>query len=131
MSTFYINRIKAGRAGESWFLLSGKVIGDTGSRLHLQVVGFDGKALQSVWEESGLRRTYLAGVFGDHIVLKGSGLDAKGREIEFTERLDVVAEGLKRVTRHVEHPPKAMRPETVPTKVPPALNQSLQRDFLP
>jgi hypothetical protein len=110
-STFKVDPLKSPRRGQHWFLLSGKVIGDTGSRLRLEIAAYDGRTVQTVWEKSGLRHTHIDRVSSDQMILKGDGTDAQGRYIEFTERYDVVPTGLKRVSRQVVHPSPGTRPD--------------------
>lgn len=101
-STFFVHAIDAGRAKETWFLLSGRKIGDTGSRLHLDILSYDGSSLRSIWNISDLPRTEIGEVARDHIILTGDGTDSKGKYAVFTERWDISPEGLKKVSREVK-----------------------------
>jgi len=100
-STFFVNQLKPGKPGEAWFLLSGKHFGDSGSRLKLNVVSFNGVKLSTVWEQSGLHGVLITELAPDHIVLSGQKNDEHGRAQEFVERYEVVPDGLKLVSRTI------------------------------
>jgi hypothetical protein len=106
-SSFFVYPIQASRKGETWFLLAGNLIGDTGVRLHLEVVGYDGQSLHAIWDKGGMNRTRVDRVRDSYVILTGNGVDRKGHEIEFTERWDVVASGLKQTSRREWRPKPA------------------------
>lgn len=99
--TFFVHPIKAGRPGESWFLLWGKRIGDSGARLRVAIAAYNGTSLREIWSVDGLTGTQVTGIFGDHIILEGEVTNQKGRAEDFRERFDVVPEGLKLVKREI------------------------------
>lgn len=100
-STFFVSPLNAGRAGEHWFLLHGKRFGDSGSRLDLEVISFDGMRLKTVWARTGISRTAIVEVANDHIVLIRESLNERGRAQEFRDQYDVSVDGLKLVSRKI------------------------------
>lgn len=52
-NTFFIHQLKSPNPEESWYLLSGTAIGDTGGRLHLQVVSCSASRYRKVWDREG------------------------------------------------------------------------------
>ena len=103
-STFFVQPLNSPVKGERWFLLYGNRIGETGSRLRLQVVAYDGGALRTVWEKADIQRAYVRKVDGDRLLVAGSANDPEGHEMEFTEEYLVVSEGLKLTERKIQHP---------------------------
>ena len=99
-STFFVNPINAGKPGEDWFLFSGNSFGSTGGRLHLEVVGFDGKSLTVVWQSS-IKGSSLESVAGGRVVITGEETNEAGRAEDFREEFHVVPDGLKSVSRQV------------------------------
>lgn len=51
--TFFIHQLKSPNAEESWYLLSGTAIGDTGGRLHLEVISCGTSKYRKVWDREG------------------------------------------------------------------------------
>ncbi len=105
-STFYVQPLEAPTEGEHWFLLYGNRIGDTGVRLRLEVVSYDGNKLRSVWKRFDIPWTYVDAIQGSHIVLKGR----ERNWLEFAERWDVVPGGLTLKTRRTWRPKPPPRP---------------------
>lgn len=103
-STFFIKPIESPKTGEEWFLLFGNLIGDTGTRLRLEVVSFNGERLRTRWQRSGMRTTYVSKVDARQIFLKGTRIGAKGKAEDFEEILKVAGGGLE------ESGTKTMRP---------------------
>ena len=52
--TFFVSKIDSGVPGESWFVVWGMTIGDTGARLRLRLYEFDGATVRTVWKRDGL-----------------------------------------------------------------------------
>lgn len=48
--TLFINELRSPEPDESWYLLSGRAIGDTGGRLRLEVVACGAKEMRTVWK---------------------------------------------------------------------------------
>jgi hypothetical protein len=87
--------------GETWALLSGRHIGDTGGRLLLEVVACDGKTFTKKWSRDEIRWGKVD-VSGSTVVLTYEKLDEKGRvvfsqedPIRYTEVLHVTPKGLE------------------------------------
>jgi hypothetical protein len=95
-STFFVHQISAGVEGQEWFLLTGFEIGDTGTRLRVEVVAFDGEALKTIWQTSGLVHTTLAEVHQDYIILSRYEGYRDGHDVFQLDRYDVVREGLRK-----------------------------------
>jgi len=51
--TFFIHPLQSPVPGESWYLLSGTTFGDTGGRLHLEVVSCSASQYRRVWDRDG------------------------------------------------------------------------------
>jgi len=100
-STFFVFQLKAGRSGEHWFLLYGKRLGDSGARLDMQVISFDGMRLRTVWAKSGWSRVSIAKLTQDNVVFVGESLNERGRAQEFREQYNVSSDGLKLVSRTI------------------------------
>lgn len=113
--TFFIHPLKSPNPQERWFLLSGTAIGDTGGRLHLEVVSCSASKYRKVWDRDGfvwgkvdvqptavvLRYEKRADpdkpLPADQWVGPGSILYEKGKDdpIEFSETLRVTRRGLE------------------------------------
>jgi len=52
--TFFIHPLKSPNPSESWYLLSGTAIGDTGGRLHLEVISCSASKYRKVWDRDEL-----------------------------------------------------------------------------
>jgi hypothetical protein len=53
-STLFVRRLAAPLPGESWYLVWGKRLGDTGARLNIRLYGFDGKSVRTIWQRDDL-----------------------------------------------------------------------------
>jgi hypothetical protein len=95
-STFFVHQISAGIPEQDWFLLTGFEIGDTGTRLRVEVVSFDGETLKTIWETSGLTHTTLAEVHPNYIILSRYEGYRDGHDVFQLDRYDVVREGLRK-----------------------------------
>ena len=52
--TLFINELRSPKVNESWYLLSGRAIGDTGGRLRLKVVACSAKQMRTVWKRDDI-----------------------------------------------------------------------------
>jgi hypothetical protein len=95
-STFHISPISSPLPKQSWFLLSGFHIGDTGTRLMLEIVSFDGQSSRSIWKISGLQKTILEENHGTYIVLSQYRGFENGHDIYEHIRWNVTPNGMER-----------------------------------
>ena len=95
-STFFVHPLTPAVPEQFWFLLSGFEIGDNGTRLHLEIISFDGKMLRSIWAKSGLALTTLSEVHPNYIVLSEYKGSHEGHDVYDKEVFDVVASGLRK-----------------------------------
>ncbi len=95
-STFFAYRLSPPRVDDqSWFLMSGFQIGDTGTRLRLELIAFDGKKLRTVSTISGLVQTTLAEVHPEYLILSQYEGFRDGHDLFKRRRLDVTPQGLR------------------------------------
>lgn len=52
---FSVASLHSPRAGEVWYLVWGRRIGDTAARLRVHLYSFDGRTVKKIWERDGLR----------------------------------------------------------------------------
>jgi hypothetical protein len=52
--TFFVSQMHSPIPSESWFLVWGKTIGDTGSRLRIRLYAFDGNTVHAIWKRDDL-----------------------------------------------------------------------------
>lgn len=109
--TVFVWAFNPGKPGQDWLLISGKRLGDTGTRFRLAIAAFDGASFQEIWAMPDLTYGVLAGIHGNQILVGGSHNNAQGRFEEFCDRYTIVPGGLKWVGRTVApiHPPPACR----------------------
>jgi hypothetical protein len=55
-SSFDISRVVSGVAGQAWFLAWRTTFGDTGCRVRLRLIAFDGMHVSRIWSQNGLTR---------------------------------------------------------------------------
>jgi hypothetical protein len=103
-STFFVRPIDSPVGNEHWFLLYGNTIGDTGVRLRMQIVSYNGATLRTVWQKAELVRTYVQQVRGNLVELTSTVNDAEGHEVGIKEQWEVVSGGLKRVGKESARP---------------------------
>lgn len=94
-STLFIYPISAGKTGERWFVFSGRLFGNTGGALHLEVIGFNGTSLRSIWQATDMKRASLERVTQDHVFVSVESTDKSGHYLELHKRFDVDEGGLK------------------------------------
>lgn len=102
--TFFTYPLHAPNQQESWYLLSGRTIGDTGGRLKLEVVSCSPDHFQKIWERDGFEWGDIQ-VDGGSVVLNYEKRDERGQIIRtepngpehkrFTEYLRVTNKGLE------------------------------------
>lgn len=92
-----VHNMTSGRSGQHRFLLAGRHYGDTGARLYLELLGFDGRAFEKLWSEVR-PRTWVVRVSQDDVVLGSEVVDKNGRNAhEVTTTFTVDKHGLQPV----------------------------------
>ncbi len=94
-ATLSINRMRPSARNEQWFLLTGRRYGDTGGRLFIALLDFDGQAFKELWSEVKTR-TSVVRVLPDAIVLTSEEVDKSGHAQELTKTFLIEESGLKR-----------------------------------
>jgi hypothetical protein len=102
MSTFSIYPLTSPVPGQTWSLLAGRRIGDTGGRLLLEVVSCDGKTFTKKWDRGGISWGKVE-VEGNAVLLtyeqavdeKGRVIHTEGDPIRYSEVLHVTPKGLE------------------------------------
>jgi hypothetical protein len=102
-STFSIYPLTSPVPGQTWSLLAGRAIGDTGGRLLLEVVVCDGKSFTKKWTRRDIEWGKIESVDGNAVLLTyEKHLDEKGRvihteagPIRYSEVLHVTPNGLE------------------------------------
>jgi hypothetical protein len=90
-----VSRMTGADTGEHWFLLTGKHYGDTGARLYLELLAFDGHVFRELWSEIK-PKTWVVNVLQDHVVLGSEELDKDGRNAhEVTRAFNIEKRGLQ------------------------------------
>jgi hypothetical protein len=52
--TLFINELRSPSPDESWYLLSGRHVADTGGKLRMEVVACGAKEMRTVWKRDGI-----------------------------------------------------------------------------
>jgi hypothetical protein len=52
--TSFTSQVQSGLAGQAWYLVWGRLFGDTGGRLKVCLYAFDGTQVQAIWRRDGL-----------------------------------------------------------------------------
>lgn len=90
--TFFVSLVDAGRADQLWFLVSGRMFGDTGGRLKACLYAFDGTTVSKIWKRDNL-------TWGTVTVSHGTVTLEYDKEYHSSERvretLDVTPDGLE------------------------------------
>ncbi|MGB6667538.1 MAG: hypothetical protein WBE73_04280, partial [Candidatus Acidiferrum sp.] len=87
--------VRGSTAEDYRLLLVGKHYGDTGARLHLQLLAFDGRAFKELWSEVK-DRTWVVKVTSDVITLGTEAVDKNGHNAhDITKSFRIENEGLK------------------------------------
>ncbi len=93
-ATLNISKVNSSAPNDQWFLLTGKRYGDTGGRLFIALLDFDGKALKELWSQVR-PRTALVRVLPNGVVVTSEEPDKSGHVREVTKTLLIDERGLK------------------------------------
>lgn len=92
-----VHNMTSGPSGQHRFLLAGRHFGDTGARLYLELLGFDGRAFEALWSEVR-PRTWVVRISQEDVVLGSEVVDKNGRNAhEVTTTFTVDEHGLQPV----------------------------------
>jgi hypothetical protein len=90
-----VSKVAPAPPGDYCLLLTGKHYGDTGARLYLELLAFDGHTLRELWSEVK-PRTWVVSVKTDTITLGSEEVDRNGHNArEVTKTFRVEKHGLK------------------------------------
>jgi len=99
-STFEIYPITSGLPNQTWFLLSGHTLGDTGAGLKLEIISFDGEHTKVLWQKFDLTKAILKEIRPSYIIVSQYQGFANGHDINKETRWDVTASGLKPIVNN-------------------------------
>jgi hypothetical protein len=89
-TAFSMSAISSKAPNELWYLVWGKMIGDTGARVKIRLYGFDGQQVRTIWQRDDLRGGSLTvspdEIKLDHFESPNEGSSAAPRHLRETLR---------------------------------------------